>query len=160
MLSDRIIVLGENIKPKEARFTEFFNRKAVRLTISGITAAAFTFLSGYYCVDIGHMTLGKCILGGLIFFVMFTALGSFFANVGKGGIKKYAAASITAAAVFILTMHVWEMFCNLDLEVVHERFLSLYLYGLGENLLLFGIPAALSITLGFFALRGKMQQSK
>ncbi|MDE7361119.1 MAG: hypothetical protein K2N38_04225 [Oscillospiraceae bacterium] len=160
MLSDRIIILGDNIKPKEARFTEFFNRKAVRLTISGIAAAAFTFLSGYYCVEVNYYTIGKWVLGGLIFFVMFTALGSFFANVGKGGIKKYAAANITAAAVFILTMHVWEMFCNLDLEVVHERFLSLYLYGLGENLLLFGIPAALSITLGFFALRGKTQQSK
>lgn len=155
MLSDRIVSFGENVRPAERRLNTFFGRKSVKFVISGIAAVAFTFLSGYYWVTAGHEGVGMYILSGLMFFLMFAALGGFFANIGKGGFKRYVVADIAAAAIFTLTTPVLALFYGHDLEIVYAKFFSMYLYGVTENLLCFGITAALSISLGHFVLHRK-----
>lgn len=161
MLSDIIIVMGENIKPVEKRFTDFLNRKAVRLTVCGVAAPVFAYFGICYALS-GYSALSAYIANAVLFFIMFTALGGFFANIGSGEtkckIKRYAAVDAAVAAVLILILPIFQMLCCLDLEIVQRSYYSLYLYGLGENLLFIGITAVLSVTLGFFILRGKKPQ--
>jgi len=159
MLSDKMITCGEALKPNEEKIRGFLGKKPVKLAICGAISAVFIYLTFYFSIHIAPVNsinrVLAYILGGLIFLVMFIGIGNFFANIGKPSIKKYVIADATAMVVIMPTVTVLTYFCSCDLEWLYSNFWSVIWGGLAEGLVWFGIPMALSILFGRFAIHKK-----
>lgn len=162
MLSDKMIVCGEKLKPNEQRIRGFFGKKTVKLLISGIIAAAFIILTLFFTIKVVPSVTANRILAyiicGLIFLVMFVGIGEFFANIGIPAYKKYAISDIVAMAVVMPAAIILSLFCNVDLEWFYANLWQTIWRGLAEGLLWFGIPLALSLILGRFAFHRKKRK--
>ena len=120
MISEKVKNAAEKAMPAEKRFIDkvkgFFDKKSHRLIFSCITALACLY--PIYGLMLTYNTERFYVLLAFLGIIELTAAGSFFANINKFSMKKFAVSVAVWSALLYLSVHTAAIISAIDLTRV------------------------------------------
>ena len=159
MIGKKIENFGIAIGSAEERLKDFGGRKSSKIVILTTTAAAFLYFGIFFYLNYMWTNAACFVLEMLIAVVMFMSAGGLFAVIFNNSFRAYVFADIMLAVLLIPLLDLISILVSLDLSNIPGEMTSFFGRGLLWNLLIFGVPAALSVVFGR-AVRRKIRSAE